>query len=163
MYILYCVLAVLFITFMYHKINILRRTHAQNIFYTNFGELMFITWCCWLRDLVILRSMFLKKAKWCFDISAAFLHPREANIQETHMLMVCWEVNNQPDSTVVLPLLSVHAEVFEVSRKDLTIYCLFLGLWFSFCLESPLYDLVSTYVSTYLSNLNWFINTQRWA
>lgn len=135
--------------------------HTHRIFLIQILE----NWCSLLGavdfiwDLVILRSVFLKKTKWCFDICAVFLHPREANIQETHMLMVCWEVNSQPDSTVVLPLLSVHAEVFEVSRKDLTIYCLFLGLWFSFCLESPLHDLVSTY----LSNLNWFINTQRWA
>ena len=109
---------------------------CTEVFYTNFGE----HWCSLLGaidfiwDSVILRSLFLKKTKWCFNICAVFLHPREVNMKETYKSMVCWEVNSQPDSTVVLLFLIVHAEVFEVSRKDLAIYCLFFGLWFSLCL-----------------------------
>lgn len=101
MYILYCVLAVLFLRFMNYKINILR-THAQNIFYTNFGEnlCLLLGAIDFIWDSIILRSMFLKKTKWCFDICAVFLHPREANTQEIYKSMVCSEVNSQPDSTV---------------------------------------------------------------
>lgn len=115
---------------------------------------MFITWCCWLHlRFTYLESPVLKENKVVFWLLGCFFFFFIWGKQtcRKHINQWCaekWMISQQ-FASVVLPLLSVHAQVFEVARKDLAIYCPFLGLWSSLCLEVPPYS-IYIYLNFYI-------------